>query len=85
MGAGGGRGTNDDAGGIAAALVVTAIAVYRHALSPYLGSQCRYYPSCSEYMSQAVTKYGAAKGICLGLRRILRCHPWGGSGYDPVP
>lgn len=47
--------------------------------------QCRYSPTCSEYMIEAIEEYGSIKGLLLGIKRILRCNPWGGSGYDPVP
>ncbi|NPV70001.1 MAG: membrane protein insertion efficiency factor YidD [Firmicutes bacterium] len=70
---------------MAARGALALIDLYQKAISPYLGRRCRYYPSCSEYMSEAVRKYGAARGIALGLRRVCRCHPFGGSGYDPVP
>lgn len=53
--------------------------------SRVLPPSCRYLPSCSEYMIEAVQKHGAIKGGWLGTKRLLRCHPWGGSGYDPVP
>lgn len=46
---------------------------------------CRYQPTCSQYMIEAIETHGVIKGVCLGTKRILRCHPWGGSGYDPVP
>ena len=58
---------------------------YQYAISPLFPSTCRYVPTCSEYTKEAIMKYGAAKGIALGAKRIARCHPWGGSGYDPVP
>jgi putative membrane protein insertion efficiency factor len=58
---------------------------YQIAIRPLLPNACRFTPSCSEYTIEAVNKYGALKGSWLGLRRILRCHPWGGHGYDPVP
>lgn len=53
--------------------------------SRILPPTCRYAPSCSEYAIQAIRKYGAIKGSWLGFKRLMRCHPWGGSGYDPVP
>ena len=62
-----------------------AIWVYRHTVSPLLGVNCRYAPSCSEYASEALRQYGSIRGGWLAVKRISRCHPWGGSGYDPVP
>ncbi len=59
--------------------------LYRRAVSPWLGLNCRYLPSCSEYAAEALRVHGALKGSWLAVRRIGRCHPWGGSGYDPVP
>jgi len=58
---------------------------YQVAIRPLLPNACRYTPSCSDYATQAINKYGALKGSWLGFRRVLRCHPWGGHGYDPVP
>ena len=58
---------------------------YRYCISPYTPPSCRYTPTCSQYMVEAVMKYGIFKGTWLGIKRILRCNPWGGSGYDPVP
>ncbi len=58
---------------------------YRVFISPLTPPSCRYTPTCSQYMVEAVLKYGIFKGTWLGIKRILRCHPWGGSGYDPVP
>ncbi len=58
---------------------------YRIFLSPLLGSNCRFHPTCSRYGLEAVRKYGAFKGGWLTIRRIFRCHPWGGHGHDPVP
>ncbi|HZD53609.1 MAG TPA: membrane protein insertion efficiency factor YidD [Woeseiaceae bacterium] len=59
--------------------------LYRRAISPFLGVNCRYQPSCSEYAAEALEAHGAVKGGWLALKRIGRCHPWGGAGYDPVP
>lgn len=61
------------------------IKVYKTTISPVLPMACRYTPTCSEYMIEAIKKYGAAKGTWIGLKRLSRCHPWGNSGYDPVP
>ncbi len=66
-------------------VLIGFVRFYQGALSPYLPNSCRYTPTCSQYMIEAVQKYGALKGGQLGLKRIARCHPWGGSGYDPVP
>ncbi|MCF0173337.1 MAG: membrane protein insertion efficiency factor YidD [Bacteroidales bacterium] len=61
------------------------IRLYKLFLSPYMGRQCRFTPTCSTYALEAISKYGIIKGGWLSIRRILRCNPWGGSGYDPVP
>lgn len=58
--------------------------LYRVTLSPLIGNQCRYLPTCSQYMLDAVDRYGPYRGTWRGLKRILRCNPWGGSGYDPA-
>ncbi len=60
------------------------IRFYQYAISPLLKPSCRFTPSCSQYGLDAVNKYGAFKGSWMTLKRIMRCHPWGGSGYDPV-
>ena len=66
-------------------LLLALIAFYRTCISPLLPPACRYTPTCSQYAKEAIIKYGAFKGGWLALKRILRCNPWGGSGYDPVP
>ncbi len=66
-------------------LVLLPVRFYRLFISPLIPSSCRYTPTCSEYAVQAVQKHGPVKGTWLAIKRILRCHPWGGHGYDPVP
>jgi putative membrane protein insertion efficiency factor len=61
------------------------VRVYQKVISPMLGPKCRYAPTCSEYTVQALKKHGLIKGGWLSIKRISSCHPWGGSGYDPVP
>ncbi|MCQ2200497.1 MAG: membrane protein insertion efficiency factor YidD [Bacteroidales bacterium] len=61
------------------------IRFYQLAISPHTPPACRYTPTCSQYAIDAIKKYGSIKGTYLATKRILRCHPWGGSGYDPVP
>jgi len=58
---------------------------YRATLARWLGGQCRYHPTCSAYAIEALRTHGAVRGGWMSARRVLRCHPWGGSGYDPVP
>ena len=65
--------------------MILLIRFYQQAISPYLRPSCRYIPTCSQYFIEAVKKYGSFKGSYLGIKRLLRCHPWGGHGYDPVP
>ena len=66
-------------------LMILLIRFYQQAISPYLRPSCRYTPTCSQFYIEAVKKYGPFKGSYLGIKRLLRCHPWGGHGYDPVP
>ncbi len=61
------------------------IKVYRYVVSPYLPANCRYQPTCSAYALEALQNHGPVKGSWLTVRRLARCHPWGGHGYDPVP
>ena len=65
--------------------VVFLVRLYRMGVSPLLGRNCRFEPTCSQYMTQALSKHGVLKGLLLGLRRVLRCHPLSKGGYDPVP
>jgi len=70
-------------------MLVTAlkkvISLYHWIISPWLGSRCRYVPTCSDYAIQALDQHGAIKGLWLTTKRIFSCHPWGGQGHDPVP
>lgn len=66
-------------------LLITLVRGYQYAISPFLGRSCRYVPTCSEYMVDAVQKHGAFRGGWLGVKRVCRCHPWHPGGYDPVP
>lgn len=66
-------------------VLIALISVYQYALSPWLGSHCRFYPSCSCYAREAIERHGTIFGLRLSLSRILRCHPWREGGYDPVP
>jgi putative membrane protein insertion efficiency factor len=64
---------------------VLLIKLYQWIISPILGPKCRFTPTCSTYALQAFKKYGPIKGFWLAFKRIIRCHPWGGHGYDPLP
>lgn len=66
-------------------LLMILVRMYRFFISPLLGSNCRFSPSCSTYAMQALEKYGALRGSWLAMKRILRCHPWHPGGADPVP
>lgn len=66
-------------------LVIKFIQAYRYGLSPFLGAHCRYYPSCSCYAEEAVSKFGLRRGLTLALSRVLRCHPGHPGGIDPLP
>lgn len=66
-------------------VLVLLIGKYQKYISPILGKNCKYYPTCSEYTKQAIGKYGVLKGIFYGLKRIIKCNPFSKGGYDPVP
>ena len=66
-------------------VLIGMVNFYRGAISPMFPSCCRFTPTCSQYALEALRRHGPLRGSWLALRRILRCHPWGGSGYDPVP
>ena len=70
---------------ILAIVLVSFVRLYQLFLSPFLGANCRYQPTCSHYAIEAMRVHGGLKGGWLAIRRIMRCHPWGGFGYDPVP
>tara|TARA_X000001036_G_scaffold377792_1_gene367799 strand:- start:392 stop:616 length:225 start_codon:yes stop_codon:yes gene_type:complete len=65
-------------------IVISWINLYKYLISPLLGNNCRYLPTCSEYTKESIIKYGVVKGSWLGLKRIVKCHPWGKGGYDPI-
>jgi len=64
---------------------IVLIKIYQVLISPLFPPSCRFIPTCSQYSLEALKKYGILKGSWLSFKRIIRCHPWGGSGYDPVP
>jgi putative membrane protein insertion efficiency factor len=66
-------------------IILILIKIYKKTLSPFIGTHCRFWPTCSDYTAEAVAKYGPGKGLYLGLRRLLRCHPFHAGGVDPVP
>jgi len=66
-------------------LFIFPIRFYQYAISPMLGANCRYSPTCSAYTVEAIQEWGPFKGLWMGLKRFSSCHPWGGHGYDPVP
>lgn len=72
-------------GRILVGLFILPIRFYQRFISPLTPPSCRYTPTCSQYAVEALQKYGLVKGLWLAVKRILRCHPWGGHGYDPVP
>lgn len=70
---------------MAARIALALVHGYQRFVSPLLGNRCRFLPTCSAYMAEAIERYGFLRGLWLGLRRIARCHPWNPGGYDPVP
>lgn len=66
-------------------MLLAALAAYRYLFRPLLGANCRFYPSCSDYASEAIEQHGALRGTLLALGRVARCHPWHPGGFDPVP
>jgi putative membrane protein insertion efficiency factor len=66
-------------------LMIGLVRGYQYSISPLLPGACRFSPTCSQYMIEAISKHGPLSGFWLGLKRIGRCHPWGGHGHDPVP
>ena len=65
-------------------MAISSINLYKYLISPLLGNNCRFLPTCSEYTKESIIKYGVVKGFWLGLKRIAKCHPWGKGGYDPI-
>ena len=65
-------------------LLIKFIKIYKYLVSPMIGPSCRYQPTCSDYSIEALKNYGFVKGLLLSLKRIMSCHPWGNSGFDPV-
>ena len=66
-------------------ILIFPIKTYQILISPLLGPSCRFSPTCSQYAVEAIQKHGPLKGSWLAFKRIIRCHPWGGSGHDPIP
>ena len=66
-------------------LILKFIKLYQNYLSPLLGPSCRFHPTCSEYALQAIENFGVMRGSFLAIKRILKCNPWGGNGFDPIP
>ena len=66
-------------------LLLAVIYIYQNFISPFLPARCRYTPTCSQYSKESIKKHGPYKGFILTFKRIIKCHPWGGSGHDPIP
>lgn len=82
---GGIRATLANGGSTMAKILIGLIRVYQFLISPLLGSNCRFHPTCSRYMMEAISRFGIIRGTWLGLRRLSHCHPWHEGGTDPVP
>ena len=64
--------------------VISLIDIYKYLISPLLGNNCRFLPTCSDYTKESIIKFGLVNGVWLSLRRIVKCHPWGKGGHDPI-
>jgi len=64
--------------------VISLINIYKYLISPLLGNNCKFLPTCSEYTKESIIKFGLFRGVWLGMKRIVKCHPWGKGGYDPI-
>ena len=69
---------------IFSSIFIVLIRIYQKFISPFFPSSCRYLPTCSEYACQAIKRHGFYKGVILTIKRVCKCHPWGGEGYDPL-
>ena len=66
-------------------ILLAVISFYQNLISPFFAPRCRFSPTCSQYSKESIKKHGPLKGFILTFKRIVKCHPWGGSGYDPIP
>tara|TARA_B100000945_G_C20192806_1_gene507715 strand:- start:353 stop:574 length:222 start_codon:yes stop_codon:yes gene_type:complete len=67
------------------AILLFVVYLYQNFISPLISARCRFVPTCSQYSKESIIKHGPFKGFLLTFKRIIKCHPWGGSGYDPIP